>query len=101
MCNFIEIHMKETIALQSWSQEEFSAESNEQSILQAFGIEELPPDNSITRPRLVHVSSPLLWIPPPLGTFKLNSDGAAKGNPGPAGYEGIIQNSRGCILSLF
>ena len=29
MWNSIETHMKETITLQSWSQEEFSAESNE------------------------------------------------------------------------
>ena len=79
--NSVKIHMKETITLQYWSQEEFSAESNEQNILQAFGLEELPPNNSIARLRSVHISSLLLWIPPPSGTFKINFYGAAKGNP--------------------
>ena len=93
--------MKETITLQSWSQEEFVAERNERSILQAFRLEEIPPDNSIARSCPVQVSSPLLWIPPQAGTFKINVDGAAKGNPGLAGYGGVIINSRGSILSLF
>ena len=93
--------MRETITLQSWSQEEFAAERNERSIPQDFGLEEIPPDNSIARSHPVQFSSPLLWIPPPAGSFKLNIDGAAKGNPGPAGYGGVIRNSGGFILSLF
>ena len=41
------------------------------------------------------------WIGPPAGSFKLNVNGAAKGNLGPAGYGGTIRNSKGDILSLF
>ena len=99
--NSIKTHMKETITLQSWSQEEFAAERNKHSILLAFWLEEILPDNSIARSHPVQVSTPLLWIPPPVGTFKLNIDGVAKGNPGPAGYGGVMRNSKGGILSLF
>ena len=99
--NSIKTHMKETITLQSWSQEEFTGERNECSIPQDFGLEEIPPDNSIAHSCLVQVSSPLLWIPPPARTFKINVDGGAKGNPGPAGFGGVIRNPRGSILSLF
>ena len=49
----------------------------------------------------MQVSSTLSWLPPPEGTFKLNIDGVAKGNPSPAGYGGVIHNSGGIILSLF
>ena len=55
----------------------------------------------MVRSHPVQVSSPRYWNPPPEGTFKLNIDGAAKGNPVPAGYGGVIRNSEGTILSLF
>ena len=38
---------------------------------------------------------PLTLDPPPEGVFKLNFDGASKGNPGPAGFGGIIRNVKG------
>ena len=82
-------------------QEEYLAAGNERIILQDLGIKELPPNNSIARSSPVHVSNPLFQNAPPAGSFKLNIDGAAKGNPGPAGYGGVIRNSKGSILSLF
>ncbi|KAL0410603.1 UNVERIFIED_CONTAM: hypothetical protein Slati_3650000 [Sesamum latifolium] len=46
-----------------------------------------------------HSPSPALpilcrWLPPPNGFWKLNSDGASKGNPGPSGAGGLIRDSR-------
>ena len=35
------------------------------------------------------------WRFPPSGWHKLNSDGASKGNPGAAGYGGLIRNCSG------
>ena len=55
----------------------------------------------IARLHPVHVSVPLFWNALPARSFKLNVDGAAKGNPGPAGYGGVIRNLKGSILSLF
>ena len=66
-----------------------------------LGIGEIPPNNSISHSRPVQASSLHFWNAPPIGTFKLNVDGVAKGNPGPARYCGVIINSKGGILSLF
>ncbi|XP_059070959.1 uncharacterized protein LOC131862033 [Cryptomeria japonica] len=38
------------------------------------------------------------WEPPKAGWIKLNFDGAAKGNPGAAGYGSIIRDEKGTIL---
>ena len=46
--NSIEAHLKETITLHQWMQEEFIAEENEQIILYDLGIGELPSNNSIS-----------------------------------------------------
>ena len=40
------------------------------------------------------------WLRPPASSFKLNFDGATKGNLGPAGFGGAIRNSAGNILSI-
>jgi len=41
------------------------------------------------------------WEAPPPNTYKLNFDGASKGNPGPAGFGGIIRNHNGAPLQIF
>lgn len=35
------------------------------------------------------------WLFPPEGWFKLNSDGASKGNPGDAGCGGLFRDASG------
>ncbi|EOY19776.1 Uncharacterized protein TCM_045115 [Theobroma cacao] len=41
------------------------------------------------------------WSTPPPGTLKLNTDGAAKGKPGPVGIGGVIRNHHGFIWGTF
>jgi ribonuclease HI len=41
------------------------------------------------------VSVPVKWATPPLGWFKLNTDGSSLGNPGLAGGGGVIRNHLG------
>ena len=41
------------------------------------------------------ISTPIKWVAPPLGWFKLNTDGSSLGNPGLAGGGGIIRNHVG------
>ena len=41
------------------------------------------------------VPTPIKWSPPPLGWFKLNTDGSFLGNPGLAGGGDVIQNHLG------
>ena len=39
--------------------------------------------------------------PPPKNSYKLNFDGASKGNPGEAGYGGILRNHEGIPLKIY
>ena len=41
------------------------------------------------------------WHPPPLGFFKLNTDGTSLGNPGLASAGGLLRNSDGSWISGF
>jgi hypothetical protein len=41
------------------------------------------------------ISTPIKWVVPPLGWFKLNTDGSSLGNPGLAEGGGIIRNHEG------
>eukprot|EP00253_Pinus_taeda_P003909 PITA_03909 len=42
-----------------------------------------------------------IWQPPPHGFMKCNIDGASKGNPGMAGYGGVIRYEQGFIKAIF
>lgn len=41
------------------------------------------------------------WRPPLKGFFKCNIDGASKGNPGIAGYGGVLRYENRSILFIF
>uniref|UniRef100_A0A7C8ZGN9 RNase H type-1 domain-containing protein n=1 Tax=Opuntia streptacantha TaxID=393608 RepID=A0A7C8ZGN9_OPUST len=41
------------------------------------------------------------WVPPSEGWVALNTDGAARGNPGPAGAGGVIRGERGEWIAGF
>ncbi|KAL5699591.1 hypothetical protein ACHQM5_030471 [Ranunculus cassubicifolius] len=42
-----------------------------------------------------------MWLPPQQGTIKLNTDGAARGCPGPAGLGISCRNHQGDFLGIF
>ncbi|KAL6493350.1 hypothetical protein OROGR_033109 [Orobanche gracilis] len=41
------------------------------------------------------------WLKPPADWVKLNTDGAAKGNPGAAAAGGVVRNHHGKVLTCF
>ncbi|KAJ8755654.1 hypothetical protein K2173_022249 [Erythroxylum novogranatense] len=43
----------------------------------------------------------IAWTKPPPGFVKLNTDGSAVGNPGRAGYGGLIRDMEGCWIAGF
>ncbi|KAL0449189.1 UNVERIFIED_CONTAM: hypothetical protein Slati_1475300 [Sesamum latifolium] len=47
--------------------------------------------------------SPILcrWVAPTVGKWKLNCDGASKGNPGPSGAGGLVRDDRGRLILAF
>jgi len=48
-----------------------------------------------------HVSHQVRWYPPPEGCIKVNVDGSSFGNPGNAGFGGLLRNDIGVLLHGF
>ena len=46
-------------------------------------------------------SKQYFWHPPPKGFLKFKIDGASKGNPGSAGYGGVLRDEHGGVLFIF
>jgi len=40
-------------------------------------------------------------VPPTNNSYKLNFDGAAKGNPEPTGFGGVFRNNMGIVLHIY
>jgi hypothetical protein len=66
-------------------------------ILEAFHLKDGRNPNQFRRPPQLQVGE-RNWKPPPLGSLKLNFDGASKGNPGRTGLGGVIRDSKGNII---
>ena len=45
--------------------------------------------------------SPEKWEPPPAPLYKLNFNGASKGNPGLTGYRGVIRNQEAKPMGIY
>ncbi|XP_074267507.1 uncharacterized protein LOC141590888 [Silene latifolia] len=58
-------------------------------------------DILIPPPRPHNVEIHVRWDPPPYGWIMLNTDGASKGNPGPAGGGGVFRNASGDLISAY
>jgi len=91
-------NLKESLLISAWSTQDFQASASELKILQNWGINLKKLQSTHQRDATIHSSSPDRWQPPLAGSYKLNFDGAAKGNPGQAGFGGAIRNSQGEIL---
>jgi len=81
------------LLLQTWTKEDLPTLDNEKAIWENWNIQ-LPSVALINAPRNFQ-SNKVSWIAPPEHTFKLNFDGASKGNPGKAGYGGIFRDHAG------
>ena len=57
--------------------------------------------NQHSQNTLKHTDSPLSWSPPMPRAYKMIFDGAAKGNPGLAGFGGIFRNHEGTVAHIY
>ncbi|KAL9290881.1 putative ribonuclease H domain, reverse transcriptase zinc-binding domain-containing protein [Arabidopsis thaliana] len=53
------------------------------------------------RPSGLRVNKPIRWTPPMEGWYKINTDGASRGNPGLASAGGVLRNSAGAWCGGF
>ena len=94
-------HIKETITLTAWLIEDLQDDGTEKKILQDWGISQLPLNNPCLNKLVPQSNNAEFWQKPLPSAFKLNFDGAAKGNPSLAGFRGVIRDSHGRILNLY
>lgn len=88
-------HTKEILGLKQWGANDLQASPEERVILRKWEITGIP--NFIGMKGVINQiwTSLKKWEPPPAPLYKLNFDGASKGNLGLAGYGGAIRNQEG------
>ena len=59
-------------------------------ILELLGLQSLVPQGTSKIKKRISAGK-AFWQPPPKGFLKFNIDGVSKGNPGDAGYGGVIK----------
>ena len=93
--------MMDSLKLCSWGDQDLKAPAAEMIILNNWGITSIPVSIKPNMTPLLESDSPDSWSPPREGFFKLNFDGASKGNPGRAGFGGILRNALGQAVWVF
>eukprot|EP00253_Pinus_taeda_P001915 PITA_01915 len=93
-------NIQETTTLQAWTKEDLPSTDNERNILDNWQLQ-LSLDSLKSNATIAHNKDVCQWQAPPTSTFKLNFDGASKGNPGDAGYGGIIRDSEGKPIRIY
>ena len=86
--------------LNKWNDQDLQATPMEKIILENWKISPLLASTS--SPTQDHqFTIPNHWTSLPSGFFKLNFNGASKGNPRKAGYGGVFRSSTSYILIIF
>lgn len=96
----LKYNLQETLALVHWQDSDMPSSPAECLILKRWNLDLKHPRGNIQNSSK-HFESPISWSPPMTQAFKMNFDGAAKGNPGLAGYGGIFRNHEGIISYIF
>eukprot|EP00253_Pinus_taeda_P029073 PITA_29073 len=98
--NRLKGNLRETMHLHPWAKEDFPTADNEKNILENWELQ-IHQETTTSQRTNRNIKDNSRWIPPPTNSYKLNFDGASKGNPGQAGFGGIIRDSKGSLLQLY
>ena len=97
----IELHLRETLGLTWWTREDFKASIQERLILNEWGVTTIPSYQGRNLAISQASNNPDYWSPPGSESIKLNFDGAAQGNPKPAGYGGVARDHKGHVMGVY
>eukprot|EP00253_Pinus_taeda_P001588 PITA_01588 len=92
--------IQETLAIRVWNDNDMPESHQERCILKEWNLELKSLVTTTTKPS-TRSTSPSSWSPPVPNSYKLNFDGAAKGNPGPAGFGGVIRRHNGEAIQVY
>ena len=94
-------HTKEKLLLKQWGHFDLQPGPQEIGILRKWEIASIP-EYIGKRGEANKIGLILdIWEPPLVSMYKLNFDGASKGNPSPTGYGGAIHNLEGWSVGLY
>eukprot|EP00253_Pinus_taeda_P006621 PITA_06621 len=94
------VNLKETLLLRSWTEEDLLTLNNEKAIWENWNLQ-LPQEPLYKVSPKSSNTKKASWTAPPKHSFKLNFDGALKGNPGIAGFGEIFRNDKGSPLLIY
>eukprot|EP00253_Pinus_taeda_P003217 PITA_03217 len=92
--------LKETVGTLIKNPPEDQPKDTDVHILLHLGLQGLVPQGKNMNVSHIIIDKDF-WQPPPQGFMKCNIDGASKGNPGMAGYGGVIRDQKGFIKTIF
>eukprot|EP00253_Pinus_taeda_P002560 PITA_02560 len=98
--NRLKDNLRETMLLHQWTKEDLPTADNEKNILDNWGLS-ITQETTSTQKIKRNIRDNCRWTPPPINAYKLNFDGASKGNPGQAGFGGIIRDSKGSPVQIY
>eukprot|EP00253_Pinus_taeda_P017843 PITA_17843 len=98
--NRVHSNLRETMLLKHWTEEDLPKKDNEKNILDNWKLE-LPQGTTTQHESRSNDKEDKKWTAPPTNSYKLNFDGASKGNPGKAGFGGIIRNHKGNDIQVY
>ena len=91
----------DTIRSLQWSDDDKEFVGWEKRVAEAWGLDKGVISELHQKPTVCRMESPISWSPPSSWVFKVNLDGASKGNPREARYGEVCQNCNGEILQVF
>jgi len=93
-------NLNETLMIHSWTPKDLPSLEVEKGILRSWQLLQPQTQHKIS----TSTSSSTIkdtWSAPPEHSYKLNFDGDSKGNPGKAGFVGILRNHEGTPLQIY
>lgn len=92
--------IQESLALKAWQDSDMLESQQERLILTEWNLDLKAISSAAVNPSK-RSTSPTSWSPLAHNTYKLNFDGAAKGNPGLAGYGGVIRRHTSEVAQVY
>ena len=99
--NTVQDNVIASIKCMQWSDQDMVPPKAEVHVAENWGLPNLAFASSLLRDKRCPPSSPSSWAAPPPGVFKLNFDGTSRGNPGKAGFGGLVRDHEGHVRLVF
>ena len=99
--NTMQDNLLSSIRCMQWHEQDKIFPREEVQIVENWGLNRPTLAALRYQDKLCLPSSPSIWTVPPPGVFKMNFDGASRGNLGPVGFGCLFHDHKGRIRMVF